>query len=461
MDCPRGIVCLNHKMRLAGMALLLMAVSPRLSPAQPEFSGLPEAGVPAFDLDWAAFRQGNDSIRLEIYYRITNPHLSYVRRTRRPSDTLSAPTRPDTAAAKETFVASYEMTAILSAGQEKQVAAANARENYALGSFEETRNPSGYLVNILTMTVRPGDFDLAVTLTDRISGNSHVNKRPIALSGAGGRNWVIGGPEFFDPAAEPPDLPRFRRAGVGLVPNVARSSSGLTDRLAIYLEVYGQTHPEATRLLVEADQRLGRHHLTDTVNLDRRGQMAPIIYRNPLTGFGTGDTRLRLTVIDSLGHGVGDPVEAAFWIDWSLSGLVAENWEEAVDMLAHIASHNELKTLRSIPEAGREAALAAFWKSKDPTPETPENEWEEEYYRRIRYADLHFSSSLRRGWRTDFGGVYIKYGEPDEVDRHPFDRGDKPYEIWYYYSQRRRFVFVDAKGNGEFELEYPYDGVIR
>jgi len=54
--------------------------------------------------------------------------------------------------------------------------------------------------------------------------------------------------------------------------------------------------------------------------------------------------------------------------------------------------------------------------------------------------------------------VYIKYGEPDQIDNHPFELERKPYLVWYYYMQRRTFVFEDSRGDGDYQLEFPYDG---
>jgi len=58
--------------------------------------------------------------------------------------------------------------------------------------------------------------------------------------------------------------------------------------------------------------------------------------------------------------------------------------------------------------------------------------------------------------------VYIRFCEPDEVERHPFDSNNNyynsPWHVWYYYAAARRFVFADPRGNGDYELQYPYDG---
>ena len=66
----------------------------------------------------------------------------------------------------------------------------------------------------------------------------------------------------------------------------------------------------------------------------------------------------------------------------------------------------------------RQQFVEQFWLRRDPTPDTEENEYKEEHYRRIAYANDHYASGIP-GWKTDRGMIYIKYGPPDEIDSHP------------------------------------------
>ena len=66
----------------------------------------------------------------------------------------------------------------------------------------------------------------------------------------------------------------------------------------------------------------------------------------------------------------------------------------------------------------RDNFIEAFWQRRDPTPDTEENEYKEEHYRRIAYANEHFAAGIP-GWKTDRGRIYIMYGPADEVDSHP------------------------------------------
>ena len=96
-----------------------------------------------------------------------------------------------------------------------------------------------------------------------------------------------------------------------------------------------------------------------------------------------------------------------------------------------------------------------FWKQRDPSPATTENEIMNEYYKRIRYSNEHFSGFMD-GWKTDMGMVFILFGPPNDIERHPFEIQSKPYEIWYYYEINRTFVFVDETGFGDYRLLTPY-----
>ena len=118
-------------------------------------------------------------------------------------------------------------------------------------------------------------------------------------------------------------------------------------------------------------------------------------------------------------------------------------------------------------DAHRDQFIEQFWQRRDPTPGTRENEFRDEHYRRIAYANEHFASSLPApaglGRRTDRGRIYIIYGSPDEKEAHPagtYVRPDgtaEPYafEVWRYryiegIGRNVLLEFVDRNRTGEF-----------
>ncbi|MBI4465989.1 MAG: GWxTD domain-containing protein, partial [Acidobacteria bacterium] len=120
-------------------------------------------------------------------------------------------------------------------------------------------------------------------------------------------------------------------------------------------------------------------------------------------------------------------------------------------------------------EEEREQFIEQFWLRRDPTPDTLENEFREEHYRRIAYANERFASG-KPGWRTDRGRIYIAWGPPDEIESHPsggayarpLEEGGGttstyPFETWRYrylegVGQEVILEFVDPTLSGEYRL---------
>lgn len=113
----------------------------------------------------------------------------------------------------------------------------------------------------------------------------------------------------------------------------------------------------------------------------------------------------------------------------------------------------------------RDIFLESFWKIRDPTPGTPENEYREEHIKRFMHANKQFRrGSPREGWMTDMGRIYIILGPPVSIERFEGQKGIYPTQVWYYYGDRRKglpghfgIVFFRRGGSGEYKL---YDPVV-
>jgi GWxTD domain-containing protein len=88
--------------------------------------------------------------------------------------------------------------------------------------------------------------------------------------------------------------------------------------------------------------------------------------------------------------------------------------------VAYIIRDDEKRAFQDLQtNEEREHFIEQFWQRRDPTPGTVENEFKEEHYRRIAYANKHFGTDTIPGWKTDRGRIYITYGPPDEIESHP------------------------------------------
>ncbi|MDD8031030.1 MAG: GWxTD domain-containing protein [Acidobacteriota bacterium] len=139
--------------------------------------------------------------------------------------------------------------------------------------------------------------------------------------------------------------------------------------------------------------------------------------------------------------------------------------------VVYIISDREREVFLSLEnDRQREIFIEAFWKQRDPNPNTPENEFKEEHYRRLKYANQYFGKeSPGAGWRSDMGKIYIMLGEPKQIDRYENLYDLYPTIIWFYqgmaeYGLPNAFsvVFYKPDGAGEYKLYSPIkDGPMR
>ncbi|HXT61443.1 MAG TPA: GWxTD domain-containing protein [Pyrinomonadaceae bacterium] len=138
--------------------------------------------------------------------------------------------------------------------------------------------------------------------------------------------------------------------------------------------------------------------------------------------------------------------------------------------VTYIITDEERKAFKKLEtDDEREHFIEEFWRRRDPDPDTDENEYREEYYERIAYANEHFASGIP-GWKTDRGRIYIMYGKPDELETHPsggaynresYEGGGStttyPFERWFYryiagVGSGVEIEFVDPTGSGEYRI---------
>jgi len=116
------------------------------------------------------------------------------------------------------------------------------------------------------------------------------------------------------------------------------------------------------------------------------------------------------------------------WLDQDVRWIITDEERSAFMQLSN--------------EEERENFIEAFWQRRDPTPDTEENEFKEEHYRRIAYANEHFAAGIP-GWKTDRGRIYIVFGPADEIESHP---SGGSYERPMEEAADRRLRFPSSSG---------------
>jgi GWxTD domain-containing protein len=138
--------------------------------------------------------------------------------------------------------------------------------------------------------------------------------------------------------------------------------------------------------------------------------------------------------------------------------------------VVYIISPDERKAFLQLEtNEEREQFIEQFWLRRSSNPDLPDNDFKEEHYRRIAYANEHYASGIP-GWKTDRGRLYIMWGKPDEIESHPtggtYDRPMEegggstttyPWERWRWrylegIGENVEVEFVDPSGSGEYHL---------
>ncbi len=143
------------------------------------------------------------------------------------------------------------------------------------------------------------------------------------------------------------------------------------------------------------------------------------------------------------------------WLDEDVRWIITDEEQKAFKLLSN--------------DEERDQFIEAFWQRRDPTPDTIENEFKEEHYRRMAYANEHYAAGIP-GWKSDRGRIYIMYGPADEIESHPsggsYERpmeeggGETstfPFEDWRYrylegVGQEVIIEFVDTCMCGDYHM---------
>ncbi len=138
-------------------------------------------------------------------------------------------------------------------------------------------------------------------------------------------------------------------------------------------------------------------------------------------------------------------IRIAFWKKWLNEDV------------AYIITDYERSSFRRLQtDEEREQFIDQFWLRRDPTPDTVENEYKDEHYRRLAYSNEHFGSAIP-GWKSDRGRIYINFGPPDEINSHTATGLQRPMEEWTYrkiegVGNDVLLHFVDMTGVGIYYL---------
>jgi GWxTD domain-containing protein len=268
----------------------------------------------------------------------------------------------------------------------------------------------------------------------------------------------------------------YYKNGLEVIPNPTATYSETSPIIYYYTEIYNKIddhYKDSYRLDKVLYNNKNLPVYKDSENLELNGKsLVKVGFINSLK-FPTGVYTLVINVLDAENNSYANSVKKLFIYnstskqtvevsksddDFMSSEYGILNAEECDNLFAssiYIASSVEKDIYKSLDSLdAKRKFLYNFWKSRDLTNDTPDNEFKVDYQKRVNYANTHFGGRFKEGFKTDRGRIYILYGAPDRIDRYANQTELKPYEIWYYDSMEGGvlFIFGDPYGLSDYEL---------
>ena len=431
---------------LVAILAVTILVTPMTAQAQfTDFRGMSETGYNSLWVDYATFESDDSGkVRLEVYYKIFNYGLRFE-------------------ADEGLFRAAYEVHIAVEDDDAIPLETYSTEKEVVVTDDSRTRSLSDFRSSQATFNIPPGKCRVNFVLQDANSESTYRHEFTVKAELPDSRHAQLSDIMFaqhVEPANEQETV--FRKADMIVIPSVSKDYGGDEDsELIYYVEVYTPDN-EQDRLVLEsmiyaAGGKLLYH---DTLSLEPNvhrhvqlkqvsvGELAPGTFTLEMTLRGRRNKKL-------------DQKREEFRILWSQTAMLRNNYDEALRQLELIARAGEIKPMKQLETfEDRLIAFNQFWRERDRTPETPRNEAKIEFYRRIGFANERFRFLRQTGWSTDRGRIYVVYGEPDAIDDVPMSPGAPPYQIWHYYRGQKylRFTFIDDDLDGDYRLQWPYDG---
>ncbi|MFQ5746143.1 MAG: GWxTD domain-containing protein, partial [Gemmatimonadota bacterium] len=339
------------------------------------------------------------------------------------------------------FAASYQVRLTVKAGSDTALRM-NRREIVRVDRLEETRRTDEAIFFQRFFKLLPGRYEADVLVREL------ATRREAALT------LTLDVPRF-GPGGSPLSSPlvAFKAAARDVYAQppplivAPRSTIELGGAQVLVVEDYSP-RPSGFDVSLEID---GRSVWSDTLGwMVTENGPATGIYSYPLRRMPPGPARLRVAALDG-GPTISTSVLVALSDEW-----VFDSFAEALDHLRYALDASELASLRDASPSERVGRWSRFWRQTDPRPQTPENEFLQEYLKRMTTANRRFVESSAPGWRTDRGRVFVQLGKADKEVVRADPRSGRTVRIeWTYESlppSGVRIVFQDETGLGTFDL---------
>jgi len=397
-------------------------------------------------VDHALFYEPDSGlVRLEIYWQVFNRGLIFE-------------------ADEDKLQASYEIQIRIIDEDERQADSYKKNRLVVVEDESRARSPFDFRTNQADFFLPKGEYEILLTLRDGNSAKTVSRDMKVKLKDIKGSKPRLSELELVNavlPVGEASSP--FDKGNIRVVPSLTGEFGDMqSGRLRFYMEIYqGSDKVDQVRVETAIRKQWGGLAYRDSLTSVLEGPVTRQFREISIEDLVPGEYKLEVRL---LGRRLKEihKRERSFHVEWSQEALLHEGYKTVLSLLRLMASRDQIESLEQAETVEeRRAALDTFWLAWDPSPGTEENEVRREFFRRVKMANRAFSFMRQPGWQTDRGIVYIKHGQPDEIDDTPMSIDRHPYQEWHYHrgGTYRKFTFIDRNGDGDFRLAYPYDGL--
>lgn len=423
-------------MKVAGFlpGLIMFLFFPFSGLAQIEYAGAQTETMELYT-DIVTVRAEDPSLlRLKVFVRVPYSELFYISTKDRK------------------FLARAEIAVIVLDKKDFQVESFDRQDTLIVDSITETNDRDRYLSLDTAFNLEPGKYKIKCLLRDLETEQTVETISKVKLDPFNIKPIQISGVLIAD------SIEVTEEGLVKAHPHVDKPRTGYGTLFGHFFLYTNADYGKIKVKIAVRNERLKKVY-QDERDFERQSESFPITFAigDSSLSYGTYSLEIKAITGDfSVRH------QTKFRIHWKSAPVTVADVELAIRQLRYVASGDELKKMRKLPAGERKKAFEAFWKRRDPSEETEKNELMEEYYRRIQFANSNFGFGKREGWKSDMGMVYVVLGIPSDVQRHGglsrsiyLPTSNRPvfaYEIWHYFGEDNKFIFVDDTGFGEFRL---------
>jgi len=382
------------------------------------------AGVPyrIYSFADSTDRQQN---HVEFHFALINDMLTFIKQS------------------ENWYRAKYDLSVVLYNKMKEAVAFQNIQDTVAVTTFAATNSRQRPMLKRMVFTLPPDDYEYKIELLDAETEKNLGRPMPLKLI------------NYSQPSLQISDLVITSRQNCSaklrdFIPNLRESFSDPQADVGAYFELYGSTPRDSITvhytLLSVSGQRIDDHRYRIP-----GGSLLPqcLSFKDKISRPG----EYTLEVVATAGR-VQVRSERKLFIHWGNVPKGSSNVDVAVEQLAMIVQGSSIQKMRNAAAEERQKLMDEFWRQRDPTPGTEENELRDEFFSRIDFADQNFRVPAvgLEGWKSDRGRVLLRNGHPDNIERQAIEPGMPAVEFWTYTRLNKRFIFADRQGLGDFRL---------